>query len=263
MSAHIVSRVFGAWFAFLLPGFRTFQAVYHKPQNEADFERWSKYWSVMAVVIAAEYTVEWLVSWFPFYWEIKTLVLLFLSLPQIQGSTWVFDSYLAPIISKNEAQLEAHIGSAQSNVVVWAQGRISVILDFVFNALGKARTQAQANGAPDQQSSQQRTAVQGATEAVFGLWRAYGSPLLSKVSDPRSGAGPHAAPPATPRSVSSASSTAVSSGEGVLNARNHGFIPEAQIPLPVTPNEVHNQQNPSGESSTPSFPIPQHFPDTE
>jgi len=262
MSAHILSRVLGAWFAFLLPGFRTFQTVYHNPQNDGEVERWSKYWCVMAVVIAAEYTVEWLVCWFPFYWEIKTLVLLFLSLPQIQGSTFVFDAYLAPIVSKYEAQLEAHIGSAQTNLVVWVQGRISVLLDFVFKALGKARTQANATGAPDQQSAQQRTAVQGATEAAWGLWRSYGSPILSRVSDPRSGARSHVSPPATPRSTSTASSTAVNSNAAALSARN-GFVPEAHVPLPVTPDEVHKQQNTSGASSPPSFPIPQHFPGNE
>jgi len=59
------------------------------------------YWAVISMVVAFEYLAEWLISWqvsfflvvprltffsqrLPFYWEIKTVFLLFLSLPQSQ-----------------------------------------------------------------------------------------------------------------------------------------------------------------------------------
>ena len=63
------------------------------------------YWAVAGTIFIAELTVEWLVNWFardllhllmssadctvdnnriPFYYELKTLVILWLTLPQIQ-----------------------------------------------------------------------------------------------------------------------------------------------------------------------------------
>ena len=58
-----MNNVTSAWFAFVLPGFRTFQALAHRPSSDHDVECWAKYWVIMSFVVALEYTVEWLVSW--------------------------------------------------------------------------------------------------------------------------------------------------------------------------------------------------------
>jgi receptor expression-enhancing protein 1/2/3/4 len=89
-----------AYFAFLLPCYSTFKALSHRPVSEPDLERLCMYWTVIGAFVAFQYTAEWLISWyvyqhlmclrlirasrFPFYFEIKTLFLLFLALPQIQ-----------------------------------------------------------------------------------------------------------------------------------------------------------------------------------
>jgi receptor expression-enhancing protein 1/2/3/4 len=82
MLMFIFSRLLAGWFTFLLPSYSTFKALRQRPLNEQERERWAGYWIIIGGVVAFEYTAEWLLCWFPFYWEIKTLFLLFLSLPQ-------------------------------------------------------------------------------------------------------------------------------------------------------------------------------------
>lgn len=89
------------WFAFLLPSYHTFKALKQRPFSEPEIERLATYWAVVGAFVALEYSGEWLFSWyvfiappalilsktyvrFPFYWELKTVFLLFLSLPQTQ-----------------------------------------------------------------------------------------------------------------------------------------------------------------------------------
>ena len=97
--------VSSAWFAFFLPCYATFKVLSHRPINEAELQKHAMYWSVIGAVVAFEYIAEWLISWqvltidysvrhtsqtipsscrLPFYWEVKTLFFLYLSLPQIQ-----------------------------------------------------------------------------------------------------------------------------------------------------------------------------------
>jgi len=89
MFMFIFSRLLAGWFTFLLPSYSTFKALKERPLREQEIERWTSYWVVVGAVVAFEYTAEWLLSWLPFYWEIKTLFLLFLSLPQFEGSTYL------------------------------------------------------------------------------------------------------------------------------------------------------------------------------
>ncbi|KAF8973567.1 TB2/DP1, HVA22 family-domain-containing protein [Flammula alnicola] len=85
-----ISRLLSAWFAFLLPCYATYKALSSRPLSEPDLHKWSMYWSVIGAFIAFEYVAEWMVSWLPFYWELKTLFLLYLSLPQTQVHRFVF-----------------------------------------------------------------------------------------------------------------------------------------------------------------------------
>lgn len=45
------------------------------------------YWVVMSAVHAVETTAEWTVNWLPFYYEMKAMLVIWLTLPQIQVRT--------------------------------------------------------------------------------------------------------------------------------------------------------------------------------
>ncbi|KAI9461021.1 TB2/DP1, HVA22 family-domain-containing protein [Lactarius psammicola] len=137
MLVYIVSRLLTAWFVFLLPSYSTFKALKQRPLNEREVEKWASYWTVVGTLVTFEYTAEWLLSWFPFYWEAKTLFLLFLSLPQFEGSTHVYKAYLEPFLVQNEKDIDATIVSARDETVQFIQLRLSALWDIVYSFLSK------------------------------------------------------------------------------------------------------------------------------
>ncbi|KII93764.1 hypothetical protein PLICRDRAFT_58830, partial [Plicaturopsis crispa FD-325 SS-3] len=178
MLMSIVSHILTAWFAFILPSFSTFKALSHRPLSEPELERWAMYWSVIGAYVAFQYTVEWLFNWFPFYVEAKTVFLLFLSLPQTQGSTFVYKSYLQPFFTKNEAELDAGIVSAQKNTVTFVQTRLSALFDIVLSLLSKQP----AAGQQPAGSAGQPAGPTLSLENAMGLWRTYGPSVMGAIS---------------------------------------------------------------------------------
>ncbi|KPV75770.1 uncharacterized protein RHOBADRAFT_52798 [Rhodotorula graminis WP1] len=86
------------------------------PQEQAErLERWLMYWCVVACVWTWEHWAEWSVSWFPFYHEVKTLVMLWLVLPQIQGSTYIYIHHLSPFLTSHEDDIDAALADARTS----------------------------------------------------------------------------------------------------------------------------------------------------
>ncbi|KAJ7042411.1 TB2/DP1, HVA22 family-domain-containing protein [Mycena alexandri] len=195
-----------AWFAFLLPVFGTYKALSHRPVSEPELERWSQYWAVIGVLVAYEYLFEFLVSWFPFYWELKTLFLLFLALPQTQGSTFIYQMYLQPFFTKNETELDAGatlqlfpdsppellagIMSIQRKTLSFAQARFATLWQAFWSAINKNPAAGQqAPATPGQAPPAPGAGL--SLESAMGLFRTYGPSLMSAFQ-------PAAAPPAGP-----------------------------------------------------------------
>jgi len=92
--------------------------------NTDQVERWLKYWSVVGCWIGVEHIAEWAVSWIPFYGIFKCIFFLWLTLPQTEGSTLIFDQLLAPTFAEHEDDIDAFLGglrvkAGQGVVGVW------------------------------------------------------------------------------------------------------------------------------------------------
>ncbi|OSX67275.1 hypothetical protein POSPLADRAFT_1037934 [Postia placenta MAD-698-R-SB12] len=168
MLTSLASNLLSAWFAFLLPCYGTWKSLAHRPVSEPELERWAMYWSVLGAFVAFEYVAEWLVSWLPFYWEIKTLFLLFLALPQTQGSTWFYVTFMNPYLTKNEAEIDAGIVQAKENIITFLQNRVQAIWQSVLDSAA----QASANGAQD------LAAAQNPVNIAKGLLSAFAPSLM-------------------------------------------------------------------------------------
>ncbi|KAJ6627092.1 TB2/DP1, HVA22 family-domain-containing protein, partial [Mycena sp. CBHHK59/15] len=172
-----LSHILSAWFAFLLPCYGTFKALSHRPVSEPELDRWSQYWAVIGVIVAFEYLGEFLISWLPFYWEMKTLFLLFLALPQTQGSTYIYTTYLQPFFIKNEVELDAGILSIQRKTLFFVQAQLASLWQIVWGILNK---NAAAGQPPANTTGQAPAAGGGLTmESAMGLFRTYGPSLMS------------------------------------------------------------------------------------
>ncbi|KAF9270060.1 hypothetical protein L218DRAFT_1071553 [Marasmius fiardii PR-910] len=220
-----------AWFAYFLPCFATYKTLSKRPVVEADVERWCMYWSVIGALVGFEYVAEWFVSWLPFYWEIKTLFLLFLSLPQIQGSTFIYTTYLQPFFAKNETQIDEGVASIQSNTFAFVQSKLAVLWDFFWSVINKTPANGQTTPAP----GQQRQGPPLSFDAAMGLFKAYAPSFLNPTQPTNRGPATSAA--SAPSITPSASSTS---------------IPSVSAYSRVTPSPSAFNEAP------PPFPVPVH-----
>ncbi|KAK0245669.1 TB2/DP1, HVA22 family-domain-containing protein [Armillaria nabsnona] len=195
-----------AWFAFFLPCFATFKLLSQHPVPEAELQRTAKYWTVIGAFVGFEYLVGWLISWLPFHWEIKTVFLLFLSLPQTQGSTFVYDTYLKPFFVKNHNSIDSGIISIQGSIITFIHTRLYAVWELLWSVVNKTPPPGQPPAAAPP------PAVGFSVESAMGLWRTYGPSLLSAIQTGNARAAP-ATPPVTPSA--SASSTLTDNLPGV------------------------------------------------
>lgn len=184
MLMSMVSHLLCAWFAFLLPSYSTYKALSSPLSGE--LQGLSMYWAVVGAFIAIESTIGPFISWLPFYWETRTLFLLYLSLPQIQGSTYIYKTYFEPFCSENEAELDSGIASAQHNVLGFLQSRISMLIDLLWTILNKAPITKHPQAAREGQTGQQPYSL----ESVKGLWASYGPAIMGGLSSTKTSSSP-------------------------------------------------------------------------
>ncbi|OBZ78769.1 putative HVA22-like protein g [Grifola frondosa] len=179
MLMSVVSHLLSAWFAFLLPCYATWKALAHRPVSDAELERWGMYWAVVGAFVAFEYVAIWLLSWIPFYWETRTAFLLFLALPQTQGSTYVYVTYMQPFLIKNQVHIDAGIEAAQTNMLAFLQTRFVAFWQTFWDLATKASAPAnQTTAAGPQPTGPNPVAI------AKGLWSAYSPSLMGAFGAP-------------------------------------------------------------------------------
>lgn len=251
MITSLVFHLVSAWFAFLLPSFATYKALARRDIDAV--QNLSMYWCTVGVLVGIEYVCEWLISWFPFYWEVKTIFLLFLALPQTQGSTWVYQSYLEPFFRQNEQELDRGILSAQSTVITSLQSKFQAIWEVLSGAINGgslrgsrpgAGAQAERPGAPSSHSSyqgQQSGAAPSPYDTAQQLFNDYAPGVLGSLVNRAYGtapANPNSRP--SPRPSTSSSSTSFGSGNTSPYQRTPGHTPRGEADLPGFPQPRFN-----------------------
>ena len=58
---------------------------------------------------------------------------------------YLYDTYLSPFLVRNEAEIDAHIASARSNILTFLQSRLAGVFQAVYQGLTNAQTQAAQN----------------------------------------------------------------------------------------------------------------------
>ncbi|RDX39956.1 hypothetical protein OH76DRAFT_1366953 [Lentinus brumalis] len=181
MLFYLLFRVISATTAFLYPGYASYKTLSQRPASEAELERWLMYWSVLGCIVAVEYVAEWLVSWLPLYYPIKTLFLLYLALPQTAGSAWLYQTQLRPFFAAHEHEIDSALAKAKVYLYSYVQRLLRRGWEQVSGAITQQQTQpagpspleeeaATHTGAPPSLSDP----VSGPAQLVAGLWNTYG-----------------------------------------------------------------------------------------
>lgn len=186
MFFYFTFKVISATAAFLYPGYASYKTLSQRPASEEELERWLMYWSVLGCIVSVEYVAEWLVSWLPFYYPVKTIFLLYLALPQTAGAAYLYHTHLQPFFAAHESQIDSTLAQLKGYIYSSLQRFLRAAWDHVTTTLRQMNVPAGADAPLANQASANTGAqpslgdpVSGPAQLVQGLWGNYGPTLLA------------------------------------------------------------------------------------
>ncbi|KAI3351824.1 hypothetical protein L3Q82_020657, partial [Scortum barcoo] len=98
-------------FGTLYPAYSSYKAV--KTKNVKEYVKWMMYWIVFALFTTAETATDLLLSWFPFYFELKIAFVIWLLSPYTKGSSVLYRKFVHPTLSNKEKEIDEYIAQAK------------------------------------------------------------------------------------------------------------------------------------------------------
>ncbi|XP_058835425.1 uncharacterized protein LOC131692411 [Topomyia yanbarensis] len=111
MISAIVSRIVILLFGTLYPAYASYKAV--RTKNVKEYVKWMMYWIVFAFFTCVETFTDILLSWFPFYYEIKVIIVLWLLSPATRGSSTLYRKFVHPMLTRREQEIDDYINQAK------------------------------------------------------------------------------------------------------------------------------------------------------
>ncbi|XP_018611794.1 receptor expression-enhancing protein 2 isoform X2 [Scleropages formosus] len=111
MVSWIISRMVVLAFGTLYPAYSSYKAV--KTKNVKEYVKWMMYWIVFAFFTTAETITDIVLSWFPFYFELKIAFVIWLLSPYTKGSSVLYRKFVHPTLSNKEKEIDEYIAQAR------------------------------------------------------------------------------------------------------------------------------------------------------
>jgi hypothetical protein len=89
--------------AFLAGGYQSFKLL----KSNGSATHMLKYMCILVCLSPFEAYLEIFISWFPFYYVFKFILLFLIANPQTQFSTYLFDALMVPLLTKQQKVTEA------------------------------------------------------------------------------------------------------------------------------------------------------------
>ncbi|XP_053598152.1 germ cell nuclear acidic protein isoform X2 [Microplitis demolitor] len=107
----IIYPIFRLLFGTLYPAYASYKAV--RTKNVKEYVKWMMYWIVFALFTCAEtFTDVFFSFWFPFYYEIKIILVLWLLSPATKGSSILYRRFVHPALIRREAEIDDALARA-------------------------------------------------------------------------------------------------------------------------------------------------------
>ncbi|EEB18356.1 hypothetical protein Phum_PHUM511990 [Pediculus humanus corporis] len=91
-------------FGTLYPAYSSYKAV--RTKNVKEYVKWMMYWIVFALFTSIETITDLFFSfWFPFYYELKIITVIYLLSPATNGSSILYRKFVHPVLTKREQYL--------------------------------------------------------------------------------------------------------------------------------------------------------------
>ncbi|KAK1416430.1 hypothetical protein QVD17_32221 [Tagetes erecta] len=101
-------------FGYAYPAYECFKAV---EKNKPDIEQlrfWCQYWILVAVLTVSERIGDAFISWVPMYSEAKLAFYIYLWYPKTKGTSYVYESFFQPYISKHETEIDRNLSELRT-----------------------------------------------------------------------------------------------------------------------------------------------------
>ncbi|XP_016160954.1 PREDICTED: receptor expression-enhancing protein 4 isoform X2 [Ficedula albicollis] len=95
----------------LYPAYASYKAV--KTKNIREYVRWMMYWIVFSLFMATETFTDLLISWFPFYYEVKMAFVIWLLSPYTRGASLLYRRFVHPTLARKEKDIDAFLVRAR------------------------------------------------------------------------------------------------------------------------------------------------------
>ena len=109
--------------AFLYPAYQSFKAV--RENNPEKHAQWLTYWIVNSWFTVFELFGDSLLSWIPFYHELKVALLIWLVTPRFNGAEKIYKQVIHPYLVRYETDIDASISSIREQ----GAGKLDVLRD--------------------------------------------------------------------------------------------------------------------------------------
>eukprot|EP00250_Pteridium_aquilinum_P015032 c22340_g1_i3 orf=88-507(+) len=109
MMGSLITRALIMAVGYVYPAYKCFKCV---EMNRPDVEQlrfWCQYWIIIAVVTVLERLGDTFVSWLPLYSEAKLAFIIFLWSPRTLGTTFVYSSFLRPLVATHEGDIDRNL----------------------------------------------------------------------------------------------------------------------------------------------------------
>jgi len=99
---------------FAYPAYASFKAI--ESASKEDDVQWLTYWTVFGFFSIVETVVDTIVYWFPFYYLVKVLFLLYLYIPQFKGAEVIYRSVLRPRLLASQTKIDPMVDGVKKKM---------------------------------------------------------------------------------------------------------------------------------------------------
>lgn len=108
MVSVLLSRLVILTAGTLYPAYRSYKAV--KTKNVREYVKWMMYWIVFAMFLCIETLADVFVAfWFPFYYEVKILFVIWLLSPYTKGASFLYRKFIHPTLNRHEEDIDLYL----------------------------------------------------------------------------------------------------------------------------------------------------------
>ncbi|KAI4389965.1 hypothetical protein MLD38_002127 [Melastoma candidum] len=163
-------------FGYAYPAYECYKTVEKNRPEIEQLQFWCQYWILVAVLTIFERVGDAFISWVPMYSEAKLAFFIYLWYPKTKGTTYVYDSFFRPYLSKHESDIDRNLLELKTRawdfailywqrVASYGQTRVFDILQYIAaqstpNPRAAQPQQPGTQAAPTRQSSTPRVPVE-------------------------------------------------------------------------------------------------------